>query len=187
VYYLGDNPVQLTAADSGLTLRSYAGERAELSGGEPLTGLSWTRVNVTHLTGRTNATGLAYSNGSIPIWAAPLRSVGQLTAVRLRSTGRRVQRARHPNADPETIGARRSGNVNEGWMGAAGPDWFAAPAGPTPGQDFVSTGADYTLHYAHTLYPYTMLIHCTHTLYSYTVLIHCTHTPYSYRCRLAWR
>ena len=54
VYFLGDNPVQLTAADSGLTLRSYAGEWAELSGGEPLPALSWTRSN---LTGRaSNAT-----------------------------------------------------------------------------------------------------------------------------------
>ena len=45
-FYLGDKPVQLTAADSGLLLRSYPGEKAELSGGDPLTRLAWTRANV---------------------------------------------------------------------------------------------------------------------------------------------
>ena len=130
-YYLGDSPVQLTAADDGLTLRSYAGERAELSGGEPLTGLSWSPATTT---GR---------NGTAAVWAAPFRSVGELAALRLRSTGRRLNRARFPNGDPETAGARRSGDVNEGWMPAAAADWYPAAAGPTPGQDFVSNGADW--------------------------------------------
>jgi hypothetical protein len=130
-YFLGDSPVQLTSADSGLTLQSYADESAELSGGEPLTGLAWRRAAVNS---RNNGT---------TVWVAPFTSADELTALRIRSTGKRVQRARHPNADPETIGARRSGNINEGWLPAELADWYPAAAGPTPGQDFVSTGADW--------------------------------------------
>ena len=130
-YYLSDSPVQLTAADSGLTLRGYRGESAELSGGEPLPGLAWTRA---HTPGR---------NDTAPVWVAPFRSVGELTALRVRATGRRVQRARHPNADPETIGARRTGDINEGWLPAMGAEWTQAPPGPTPGQDFVSSAIDW--------------------------------------------
>ena len=42
--------VQLTAADSGLTIRSFPGERAELSGASPLTRqpLKWEPYNVTN-------------------------------------------------------------------------------------------------------------------------------------------
>ena len=129
-YFLAGRPLQLTAADNGLTLRSYAGERAELSGGEPLTGLSWTLANVT---GRA---------GTAVVWAAPFQSADQLTALRVKGSGRRVTRARHPNVDPETLGARRNGQ-GEGWVPAAGADWYPAPAGPTPGQDFVSGAMDW--------------------------------------------
>ena len=36
-----------------------------------------------------------------------------------------------------------SGDPNEGWLPAAGADWFPAAPGPTPGEDFVSTGVDW--------------------------------------------
>jgi hypothetical protein len=52
-------------------------------------------------------------------------------------------RARHPNVDLETMGARRSNDPNEGWLPAAGADWYPAPAGPTPGQDYLSGSADW--------------------------------------------
>ena len=82
VYYLADSPLQLTAEDSGLTLRSFAGESAQLSGAEPLTGLAWTRAHLRHGT------------DSVPVWQAPLRAP-LLSALRSRDTGRRVTRARH--------------------------------------------------------------------------------------------
>ena len=44
-YYLKET-IALTAADSGLTIESYSGETAELSGAHPLTSLEWKSVNV---------------------------------------------------------------------------------------------------------------------------------------------
>ena len=70
---------------------------------------------MSNVTGRNNTA----------IWVAPIIS-RELTALRLRSSGRRVTRCR-----------------SEGWMPAAGADWFQAPPGPTPGQDFVSSAADW--------------------------------------------
>ena len=67
-----------------ITIQSYEGEVAELSGGEPITGLEWTSANVT---GRA---------GTAAVWSAPY-DAGEagLEAMRLRSTGRRVIRARY--------------------------------------------------------------------------------------------
>ena len=66
MYLLGDNPVQLTSADSGLTLQSFSGESAELSGGESLSGLAWRRATINN--GRNGT--------SVPaVWVAPFRSV----------------------------------------------------------------------------------------------------------------
>ena len=42
-YYL-PQPIVLTATDSGLTISAYPGELPVLSGGAPLTGLTWSRV-----------------------------------------------------------------------------------------------------------------------------------------------
>ena len=132
-YFLADRPVQLTAMDSGLTMRSYPGEQAELSGGEPLRGLTWSLANMS-----------TWSNSSGAVWKAPFRAAGgELSALRLRHTGRRVVRARHPNADPEQMGARRSGNEYEGWLPANTANWYPATPGPTPGQDFVSGASDW--------------------------------------------
>ena len=129
-YFLADSPLQLTAADSGLTIRSHAGERAELSGGAPLTGLQWARTHI------TTSNGSSYA-----VWAAPFRASSGLEALRMRSTGRRVTRARYPNADPETMGARRAGQW-EGWVTEPGVSWFAAPS-DSPGEDFASDGSDW--------------------------------------------
>ena len=46
-YYLKDT-LALTAADSGLTVESYTGEVAELSGAHLLTALDWKPVNVSN-------------------------------------------------------------------------------------------------------------------------------------------
>ena len=40
-------PLQLTAADNGLTIQSFPGEEAWLTGAKPLTGLTWAPFNVT--------------------------------------------------------------------------------------------------------------------------------------------
>ena len=45
-YYLKET-MALTAADSGLTIESYSGEVAEVSGAHPLANLEWKAVNVT--------------------------------------------------------------------------------------------------------------------------------------------
>jgi hypothetical protein len=135
-YFLADSPLQLSAMDSGLTIRSYPGEQAELSGGEPLSGLTWSLANLT---------AAAAANLSRTVaWKAPFRAAGgELPALRLRDTGRRVVRARHPNVDPELMGARRSGNEYEGWLAANTANWYPATPGPTPGQDFVSGASDW--------------------------------------------
>ena len=134
-FYLADSPIELTAGDSGLTLRSFAGEVAELSGGEPITGLAWTKATIADATASPNVT----------VWQAPFRAPGggAVAALRLKGSGRRVTRARHPNADPETMGARRSSSIYEGWLPAAGPSWYPAAPGPSPGVDYVSGAADW--------------------------------------------
>jgi hypothetical protein len=82
-YYL-DSPLLIGPDNSGLTLRSYTGERAELSGGVPLTGLQWKPAN---------ATGRA---GTAAVFAAPFHSSkGAIHSMRLRGSGRRVTRARY--------------------------------------------------------------------------------------------
>ena len=135
-FYFADSPLELTAGDSGLTLRSFAGEVAELSGGEPITGLAWTKATIAGATASPNVT----------VWQAPFRAPGggSVAALRLNGSGRRVTRARHPNADPETMGARRSRSIYEGWLPAAGPSWYPAAPGPSPGVDYVSGAADCT-------------------------------------------
>jgi hypothetical protein len=82
-YYLADSPLMIGADDSGLTIRSYAGERAELSGGMPLTGLEWKPANATRRA------------GTAAVFSAPFHSGnGALQSLRLRGSGRRVTRAR---------------------------------------------------------------------------------------------
>jgi hypothetical protein len=90
-FYLPEALV-LSAADSGLTIQTYAADApalAWLSGGVPLVGLTWTAVNT--------------SSGA-NIYRADVSRVAGLVAnvTSLRLNGARLIRARFPNANPET-------------------------------------------------------------------------------------
>jgi hypothetical protein len=93
----------LTQADSGLTLRSYSGESATVSGGVPLTGLNWKPHDQT--AGRN-------------IWVADVTAAEpRLSKIPgLRLDGERVQIARHPNGDPERQGKH---TFPSGWNAGA--------------------------------------------------------------------
>jgi hypothetical protein len=96
--------LELTAADSGLTIQTYPGDHdtAWLSGGAELPrGIQWKRV--TAVAGAT-ATAAALSL-SANIWSADLSSVSGLPAEGVRSLrvgGSRAILARYPNCNPET-------------------------------------------------------------------------------------
>lgn len=79
----------LTPADSGLTLRTYPGETATVSGGAPLSNLEWKPHDQTE--GRN-------------IWVADMKQFALSRVPGLRLNGARVQLARHPNGDPERQG-----------------------------------------------------------------------------------
>ena len=87
----GTSPIQLGREDSHLTLRSAPGVRAVVSGGVPLSDLTWTSS--------TN-TACAASKGC---FQASLKGVKHLPAdvLGLRRNGVREIRARYPNYDPE--------------------------------------------------------------------------------------
>ena len=86
-YYLKET-LALTAQDSGLTIESYTGEVAEVSGAHPLGKLAWTAHN-------TSGGQNVYS-AKLPKSALPS---GDMTGLRV--DGKRGIRARWPNGDPE--------------------------------------------------------------------------------------
>ena len=86
-YYLKET-LALTAQDSGLTIESYTGEVAEVSGAHPLGKLAWTAHN-------TSGGQNVYS-AKLPSSALPS---GDMTGLRV--DGKRGIRARWPNGDPE--------------------------------------------------------------------------------------
>ena len=82
-YYLTETIV-LGTGDSGLSIVNYPGEKAWISGGRPLT-LDWKPHAV---------------NAGMNIYVASVPAGPIFTGLRI--NGRRVPRARRPNADPET-------------------------------------------------------------------------------------
>ena len=87
-HILPQGDVALTAQDSGLTIESYTGEVAEVSGAHPLGKLAWTAHN-------TSGGQNVYS-AKLPSSALPS---GDMTGLRV--DGKRGIRARWPNGDPE--------------------------------------------------------------------------------------
>ncbi len=94
--YFLSAPIELTAADSGLTIQTYSGDdTAWLSGAHELTGIHWERVPSLG----ASATG--------NIWSADLSSLqhkilpaGGIRSLRI--AGTRGILARYPNCNPET-------------------------------------------------------------------------------------
>ena len=88
-YFLGDT-VHLGPGDSLLSFEAYPGEQAWISGGVPLTP-SWQPYHP----------GTGSDAASTNIYMADLGESGPSEITGLRIDGRRVPRARRPNADPE--------------------------------------------------------------------------------------
>ena len=121
-------PLTITAEDGFLTVRSFEGEEAELTGAVPLEGLEWERAS-------HNGTGAR----DVAIWAA---SVPLAVIPALRVAGVRVPQGRYPNiADME---AQESLGALEGFITQPGVAWLEPSfANSTPGVDHVSTAADW--------------------------------------------
>ena len=127
IYYLGDRAptvdssqfdsrvgaISLTSIDSGLTLRGYPGENVTLSGGVPLTSLTWAKW------------------GGGQVRSSPLPSSSSLPALdrwhfnELYVDGQRAIPAKYPNGNPATHGLWNG----LGWIPAA-QSWL--PPRPTP-------------------------------------------------------
>jgi len=128
-----DRPLVITAADSFLTLRSFAGEVAELTGAVPLDGLEWSR-----------APPASPSPGpAVTIWTTtvPLDSIAAL-----RVNGRRAPKARYPNVvDVEAAGALGplEGFISQAATGAAGTFGWIAANMSGEFTDHLSTAADW--------------------------------------------
>lgn len=102
-YYLAET-IQLTIQDSGLTITNYPGEKAWISGARPLT-LQWKPVN---------------TKSGMNIYVASVPDGPDMTGLRI--NGRRVPRARRPNADPETQ------FYPDGWFSTdTAKKWLPAP------------------------------------------------------------
>jgi hypothetical protein len=148
-------PLDLTAADSGLTIRTYPGDDAPawLSGATPLVGITWNKQGA--------------GAGATNIWSADLTGIEGLTDVMsLRIRGERGILARYPNCNPETELCMAPGKGPQGstntttlankWIvtnGTIRPKTYTAPNGTSrnfscPSPSF-SRGCDveYTMRY----------------------------------------
>ena len=87
--YRADQTISfVTGAHNNLTITSYEGEDAQITGDKAIT-TNWKQVGST-------------PDGSLPIWVADLSGQGDLgDFVGLRFKGGRVTRARYPNSNPE--------------------------------------------------------------------------------------
>eukprot|EP00729_Bicosta_minor_P007089 gene7088-18000_t len=87
--YRADQTISFVAgAHNNLTITSYEGEDAQITGDKAIT-TNWKQVGST-------------PDGSLPIWVADLSGQGDLgDFVGLRFKGGRVTRARYPNSNPE--------------------------------------------------------------------------------------
>jgi hypothetical protein len=126
-------PLMIEAADSFLTVRSFPGEAATLSGAVVLDGLSWERAQSTE------------TNSGVVIWRATVPSALAVEIPGLRVNGRRAPRARYPNiADIESVDSQ---GPLEGFIAQqpppaeAGWGWIAANL--SIGVDHISTAADW--------------------------------------------
>ena len=115
--------VQLSAADSGLTISNFNGEAAWLSGGVPLTDITWQKHTTTATT--TTATDAA-ADAEPNIWKADLSAFKLDSMPGLRVNGRRVSMARYPNANPETD------FFPIGYLPSSPDDWLQPKIAPNP-------------------------------------------------------
>ena len=112
--------LQLGAADSGLTIAGFEGERAEVSGAVPLGDLEWKPHDV-QLSASSNAWRNVYV-ASVDRTLLPKGMTG------LRVDGKRAIRARWPNGDPEIQ------LFPDGWSTATA---WAPPRAHQPAEDIV--------------------------------------------------
>ena len=110
--------LHLGAADSGLTITGYEGERAEVSGAVPLGELEWKPHDV-----QLNSSSGAWRNIYV---AAVDRTLLPKGMNGLRVDGKRAIRARWPNGDPEAQ------LFPEGWSSATA---WAPPRAHSPAAD----------------------------------------------------
>jgi hypothetical protein len=104
----------LGPSDSGLTISAFPGENPVVSGGAPLSNLSWSYVGPSPNASLTNAT----------VWRASLPPLAKLPFSALFLAGTRMTRARYPNGNPETD------LVPVGYTKAA--SWLPPPVPVTP-------------------------------------------------------
>lgn len=106
-FYLGattGGTIELGPADSGLTITAYPGEKAVISGGASLGGLTWSPAPPT----------IAGLNA----WQAAVPASVAVDFDQLFMRGRRLVRARWPNANPETDIAVKTKGSPKGWTQA---------------------------------------------------------------------
>jgi hypothetical protein len=105
LHFLSQGPLVLTPQDSGLTVTSYPGEKAWVTGGTSLDNLVWTQAR----------------SSSLNLWSASLAHLNLTSApTGLRDPTQnysRLIRARFPNADPE----------RDGFGSGLTPTWLAPP------------------------------------------------------------
>lgn len=122
-----EQPLTITPADSYLTIQSYTGELAELSGAVPLQGLEWTRAPAADVTGQQQRqrqpgsggtegegdkpgvgggagfAGVA-NNPNVAIWVTKV-NLTHIAALRVQ--GKIAPKARYPNVvDVESLGSK---------------------------------------------------------------------------------
>ena len=107
-------PLVLTSADSGLSISAAPGATSMpiISGGTPLSGLSWSSVGVVPGSG-TNGTPI------MTVWKSNYQNSNLLPFDQLFLNNRRVTRARYPNGNPEI------NQVPNGYTKAN--DWHSPP------------------------------------------------------------
>jgi hypothetical protein len=105
-YFLTEQ-LDLTAADSNLTIQTYPGDGlAWLSGSIPLAGIQWKRVTSPQAASSAN------------VWSSDLSSIKGLTDIMsLRVGGERGILARYPNCNPETeLCMKTSTTAADAWI-----------------------------------------------------------------------
>ena len=128
-------PLNLTAADSGLTLTNYPGEEAWLSGGAPLA-TTWRPFNVSGSHPERRGTPPAHPRRSHPSPAPAAPNVyvttlpadnacggaGTFTGLMTLQTRQRLTRARFPNALPEDRHTVKNLGGRDGLLGYVAPE-----------------------------------------------------------------